>query len=117
MNAKLNVALACLILGLTGCSKDPSEEMVEVMEDMAAIMANNMSDCDKMGAELSAFADASSARLAELKTLEKAKSDEARKAAGEKYRPRLDAVKDRIREASKACRGHQKLGDTMKRLR
>ncbi|MCA9527574.1 MAG: hypothetical protein KC549_14900 [Myxococcales bacterium] len=105
-----------LAFATTGCSKDPAEQAVGLMEEMATIADSNKEDCDKMGDALKGFMDKNGETLKKLKESDKGKSEEEKKAMMEKYKDRLGAAMGKMMPAMTKCATNEKVKGAMSNM-
>ena len=110
-------ALLAATFAMNGCSSDPYETGVKILEEMATIADSNKENCDKMGEELGKFIDANKAKLEEASKAGKDDKDpEAAKKAEEKYKPRMEAAMAKMLPAQMKCADNAKVRDAMKKM-
>ena len=111
------LALLTATFAMNGCSSDPYESAVKVLEEMATIADSNKEDCDKMGDELSKFLDANKDKLEAASKLGKEEKDkEAAKKAEEKYKDRMTAAMAKMMPAQMKCAENAKVQAAMKKM-
>jgi hypothetical protein len=118
MALRRTVTALALALGLAatsaGCAPD-EERTVELVEEMAELFARHQGDCDRLGAELDAFATDNAARFADLKRIGRLEGD-ARKTFDARYGARLQAAMKKLMAGASACMTNPKVEGALRRI-
>ena len=103
-------------VGSTGYTEADAERGIAFMEEMAAIIDDNKTDCDRMGAELGRLMDENDDFIHHIRELDKDMTPEQKRAFDEKYKPRMEGVVQKMMGGLIACKDNQAVQDAFQRF-
>ena len=110
-------ALVGLTFAFTGCSKNPEEAAISMMEDMANLVDKHKDDCDKMGGELSSFMDKHADTIKSIKEFSEKQTAEQKKASEEKYKERAAKAGEKMMGGVMKCMTNEKVKEAMGKMK
>lgn len=110
-------ALVGLTFAFTGCSKDPEEAAISLLEDMANLVDKHKDDCDKMGGELSSFMDKHADTIKSMKEFADKQTPEQKKASEEKYKERTAKAGEKMMGGVMKCMTNEKVKAAMGKMK
>lgn len=95
---------------------DPDGRAVAIMEGMAALVVEEQGQCDRMADRLSAFMDAHSGTIREVRAASEQRTEAENRAGQEKYQDWARAAVTRLMSGVMACRTNEKVKAVLEKL-